>query len=228
MIPSENEQLNRAGDSMKRYWIVRVLIRVVTPESITTAYLLTLVGSLVYFVVICGINATSNSVDSAVSSHGIGFEFVGTDSNDFELQPFRDSGTPLQKDLANRVFNKGDAVGTLIEKYRPDTAIHQPPFRTFYYRGKGDLLTAALETRIISKDGKLIQAETQFQLDTEENLRRLSLWKIRFFGEDWMERTGYSDNLSAAFEAYLEDFRLASKALVGPALIETRFQFPPK
>lgn len=213
---------------MKRHWIVRVLIRTVTPESITTAYLLTLVGSLVYFVVICGINAASNSADSAVSSHGRGFEFVGIDSNDFELQPLRDSGTPLQKDLANRVFNKGDAVGTLIEKYRPDTAIHQPPFRTFYYRGKGDLLTAALDTRIIAKDGNLIQAETQLQLDTEENLRRLSLWKVRFFGDGGTGPTGYTDNLSYAFEAYFEDFRLASKALVGPALLQTRFELPPK
>ncbi len=200
------------------------MIRVVTPESITAAYLLTLVGSLVYFVVMCGINAESNSPDSAAPSAGVGFEIVGTDSNDFELQPLRDSGTPLQKDLANRVFYKGNPVGKLIEKYKPDTTIDQPPFQTIYYRGTGKIWSAAAETRIIAKDGKLIQAETGIQLDTEENVRRLSLWKLRFFGADWVERNGYRDTLMEAFKDYLGDFRSASKAVVGAAFVELRFR----
>lgn len=199
---------------MRRYWIVRVLILTVTPESITIAYCATVFGMVVYGLASCG-GALAHRGEGGASIDRVAHD---TSPSEADLRSLRESGTPLQKDFANGVFKKGDFVEALIEKYKPDTSIRQPPFQTYYYRGSGSFFSAFAETRIIAKDGRLIHASTRPGEGT------FSPWTIRFFGEGIIDPKGYTDTLSIAFDDYAKDFRSASKAVVGSAFVETQFK----
>ena len=118
---------------MRRYWIIRVLILTVTPETITIGYCATLLGMVAYGLASCGGALAHRGEGGETNEH----KPLDTSPCESDLQSLRESGTPLQKDFANGVFKKGDSVEVLIEKYNPDTSIRQPPFQTCYYRGSG-------------------------------------------------------------------------------------------